>query len=296
MGTASKSFNILKCIAIDDSYRGENITSILVNAMLDKLFEENILNCFVFTKKINTDIFLSLGFSLIQSTDKVALLEFGAPSIKSTINNIITQNDIDITKPKSAIVMNCNPFTLGHKYLIEKASSESFEVLVFLLEEDLSVFPFDVRFYLAKEGTKHLPNVKIIKSTQYIISKSTFPTYFLKKYDDMINSYVNLDAHIFGKYFSKLNITTRYVGEEKTDFVTNEYNKALIDVLPIYGIKVKEIKRVCNNYCVISASSVRSLLKNEAFEKIENYVPLSTYEYLKSDASKNIILNIRGNK
>ena len=37
--------------------------------------------------------------------------------------------------------MNCNPFTLGHKYIVEKAARENDNVIIFVVEEDKSSFP-----------------------------------------------------------------------------------------------------------------------------------------------------------
>ncbi len=46
----------------------------------------------------------------------------------------------DKNKRIGGIVMNCNPFTLGHKYLVEYAAREMDYLYLFVVEEDLSFF------------------------------------------------------------------------------------------------------------------------------------------------------------
>ena len=77
--------------------------------------------------------------------------------------------------------MNCNPFTKGHLYLIEKASAESDHLFILIVEEDKSVFPFEKRMELVKRGTEHLDNIDVIPGGSYTISSATFPSYFAKE-------------------------------------------------------------------------------------------------------------------
>ena len=142
-----------------------------------------------------------------------------------------------------AIVMNCNPFTLGHQYLIEQAARNSDVVHIFLVWENRSIFPNEVRLRLLREGTSHLDNVVIHKGKDYIISNSTFPSYFLKEKSTVVKSHAMLDVKIFAEYIvPTLGINQRFVGEEPTDYVTNEYNKTMLETLPKYNVEVKKSK------------------------------------------------------
>lgn len=197
-------------------------------------------------------------------------------------------------KKKASIVMNCNPFTLGHRYIIDKAANENDNVVVFIVEEDKSIFPFDVRYNLVKEGVSDLKNVTVLPGGDYIISSATFPTYFLKHYDERIDAYTKLDAGIFGKYIApEFNIVKRYVGTEPYCMVTSKYNLALMDVLPKYNIKVELVDRLKNNDIAVSASKVRSLIKEGDFKSIKDLVPDVTYNFLISDDAKPIIERIK---
>ncbi len=183
-----------------------------------------------------------------------------------------------------SIVMNCNPFTYGHRYLIEYAASRVDYLYVFVVEEDLSVFPFQERYNLIREGTKDISNVVLVPSGKFIISRVTFFSYFKK---DMYSDHVNLeeDVYIFARYIAEgLRIAKRFVGEEPFDVVTNRYNQKMKEVFPKYGIELIEIPRMGNdNGEVISASQVRLLLEDGKWQKIRKFVPLSTFEYLKQN-------------
>jgi len=291
--TCSKARNVLKCFAVDKELRGEGITSSLISNLIDKLFEEGIYHSFIFTKPENIPIFSSLNYKLLHKVKNVALLENGIYDINSHIDKIIKNYSIDNNK-KAAIVMNCNPFTLGHKYLIEKAASENVNVIVFMVEEDRSLFPFNIRYELVKKGTEHLKNVTVIPGGEYIISSATFPSYFLREESVRLKAYTELDAGIFGKYFCRrLNITRRYIGTEPYDKVTNSYNEALINTLKNYEVEVRLVQRKGLDGSAISASRVRQLIKEDNLSELKNILPEVTLAFLSSEKSKEIMEKIK---
>lgn len=185
------------------------------------------------------------------------------------------------TKAIAAIVMNCNPFTLGHQYLIEYAAERADFLYIFVVEEDRSFFPFKDRFKLVQEGTRHLCNVIVLPSGNYVISNITFPEYFDKEGSPTSIVDAALDLSLFGGCIAPtLRISQRYAGEEPTDAVTNQYNERMRDMLPRYGIEFIVIPRKQVESRFVSASYVRALLKEKRFSEIEQLVPKSTYDYL----------------
>ncbi len=181
------------------------------------------------------------------------------------------------------IVMNCNPFTYGHRYLIEYASKKVDYLFIFVVEEDKSFFKFDDRYEMVVEGTKDLENVIVVPSGKFIISSYTFPEYFMKDYVKEKNFDVSGDVNIFCKYIApKLSIKERFVGEEPFDPVTANYNETMKRIFPEYSMKLVEIKRkALNDQQVINATEVRKLLKGKKYAEILQYVPQSTYKILK---------------
>lgn len=184
-----------------------------------------------------------------------------------------------------AIVMNCNPFTNGHQYLIEQCALQVDTLLVFVVEEDKSFFPFRDRIRLVREGTKQYANVIILPSGKFMISSLTFPEYFSKNLLQEISVDASQDIRIFGRYIApELRISIRFAGEEPIDQVTAAYNDSMRAILPEYGIQFIEVPRKCFENTVISASHVRKLMKNSEWDQIKKkIVPITTYRYLRKN-------------
>lgn len=291
VATGSFKKNILKCIAVNNRYKGSGVSSKIVSELINEEFMRGYSHLFVYTKPKNIDIFKGLGFYEIETVEnKVTLLE----NLPNGINKYCEKLKKETPNIKgdkiASIVVNCNPFTLGHRYLIEKASKENDLVHVFVVWEDESMFSPEVRYKLVKEGLKDLDNIVLHKAEDYIISDATFPSYFLKKKDNVVKIHANLDIKIFLNYIVKaLNIKRRYVGEEPLDFVTNEYNLAMKEILDKNGIQVIEVPRLENNNEIISASKVRKLFENREFSKLKGFVPESTYDFLVSKEGEELI-------
>lgn len=198
------------------------------------------------------------------------------------ISNIKKKIELSEDAMIGSIVMNCNPFTLGHRYLIEEALKQVEILLIFVLQEDRSEFSFDERYKLVKEGTKDLENVVVFPSGKFIISTITFPEYFLKSQKKSMIVDTTKDLELFGKYIAKeLHVKKRFVGEEPIDMVTNQYNQNMKKILPEYGIEVIEIPRKeVEGQGVISASRVRKKMTQND-EDLRSYIPETTYSFLK---------------
>ena len=193
----------------------------------------------------------------------------------------------------ASIVMNLNPFTLGHRSLIEKASKENDQVHIFIVREDRSIFPYDVRLELLRRGTEEFGNVTVHEGSEYIVSSTTFPTYFIKSKDEIPEIYARVDALVFAKYISKvLNVSKRYVGTEPLSKTTNMYNKVLKEALGEEGIEVIEVTRSEVEGRVISASYVRRYIREGRLEEAFKLLPETTIEFLRSDRGKEIIKKI----
>lgn len=180
-----------------------------------------------------------------------------------------------------AIVMNCNPFTLGHRYLIEQVCGQVDKLLIFVVEEDKSFFKFRDRLEMVRIGTKDLDKVSVIPSGRYIISSETLPGYFEKDDNPEIILDATDDLDLFAKVIAKeLNISVRFVGEEPIDGFTRQYNQEMSKILPKNYIEFVEIPRKEQSGSVISASRVRELMKKRDYAGIKELVMPQIYEYL----------------
>ena len=176
--------------------------------------------------------------------------------------------------------MNANPFTNGHRYLVEKAARENDVVHLFVLSEDLSHYPGSVRLALVKAGIAPLKNVYVHPTGDYIISAATFPSYFLREDDDVTTIQARLDARIFKEHIAPaLGITKRYVGHEPYSAATAIYNNALQqEFAGTPQLEIVERLRADGEY--ISASRVRELIANGNLEAVRPLVPPTTFAYL----------------
>lgn len=203
--------------------------------------------------------------------------------VKAYVDRIKEEYPLDKAMVSNGtIVMNCNPFTYGHRYLIEAAAKQVDRLYIFVVEEDKSFFLFKDRFEMVKKGTEDIPNVVVWPSGKFIISAYTFPEYFMKDYVKEKNFDVSMDVETFCKYIAPpLNIKKRFAGEEPFDPVTKNYNENMNRIIPEHGMQFIEIPRYAiDSERVISATRVRELLKKREYDKLKEYIPQSTYDVL----------------
>ncbi|MDU2115163.1 MAG: [citrate (pro-3S)-lyase] ligase [Peptoniphilus lacydonensis] len=284
VGTGSCAGRILKCFAIDPTYQGMGITNTIITRLLDHQYQVGNKHLFIFTKPKSIKIFTDFGFSIVEKTEDVALLDNKIEELNQLLKNIEDQRE------SGAIVVNANPMTKGHLYLINEARKMTDLLHVFMVEEDGSTFPYDFRYKIVKEELEKFDDVLVHPGNDYIISKNTFPTYFYKDEKTILKAYSELDTKIFGRYFAKtLNIKKRFVGTEDKDLVTKNYNETMERILPDYGIEVVEIPRASLDDEIISASKVRFFLKERKFEEAYKFLPEATIKALKSEEGQRII-------
>lgn len=274
IATGSRKGNLLKCIAVHPDHRGEDLTAAVISQLRTDAFIAGCKHLFLYTKPENLRMFENLFFYPIAQTDTVLLMEDkrnGIGSFLDTLPRAVPGKTI------GAAVMNCNPFTLGHRYLVETAAKECDHVYIFVLSEDQSRFSTYDRMEMVRLGTADLQNVTVLPTGPYLISKATFPTYFLKDRESVAQVHCKLDIQIFETYFvPRFGITHRYVGTEPLSPLTAQYNKALKENLR--KATLVEIPRLETGNIPVSASAVRAALDRK--EDIRALVPETTYRYL----------------
>ncbi len=183
-----------------------------------------------------------------------------------------------------AVVMNCNPFTKGHRFLIDESLRQCEHLFVFVVEEDASDFAFNDRFEIVKENLKNEKRVTVLPSGKFMISSFTFAEYFDKDNKQTEKLDMTYDAKIFGEYIAPtLNISKRFVGEEPTDTVTRQYNESLNRTLSEFDVKLIEIPRIRLKGEVINATQVREELKMGDFTSAEKFLTPETMNYLRNN-------------
>lgn len=283
IGTCSYSDNIIKCFAVRKDHQGEGIGVQLISNIYKRIMDRGYEDAFVYTTRCNIEKFQSLGFELLAKTGEgVALLELGIENITQYLERSYQKLDTN-RKDIASIIMNCNPFTNGHRYIIEKAASENQLLIVFVVEEDKSEFSFVDRMEMVIKGVADLENVRVVPAGRYLISSATFPNYFIK--DSVVRNHAQgeLDALIFRDYVAKtFKIKKRYVGTEPYCHLTKAYNDVLRKVLLGSDIELLEIQRLKVDDQYVSASKVRACLHDNNKDELVKYIPFTTYMHLKS--------------
>lgn len=305
--------NVIKCVAVDDAHKGEAIANTLISHLIAHANEEGHSNVMLFTKPKNRQLFESLSFRLLAEAPEAVLMETGIGGICNTVEqlkkikkegevckennqeckkeektnlNITTPQHLNPSTPqplttttplRGVVVMNCNPFTLGHRYLIEQAAKQVERLFVMVVREDCSLFAYTERKAMVEQGVAHLKNVTVIDGSEYAISQATFPTYFLKRLDDAADTQMLLDLDLFRRHIAPaLGTTVRFVGTEPTDRLTRRYNQLMHEVLA----DVRETARLEKKGNAVSASRVRKAMEQGDMSTIRQLVPPTTLPYI----------------
>lgn len=286
VGCAGLATNVIKCVAVAESERGENLAARLLVEVENLALEQGHFHLFLCTRPCNLARFEQCGFWLLARCDDTAVLLENTPcGLTRYCRQLVRQR-----RPGAkigAIVMNANPFTLGHRYLAEQAARECDWLHLFVVREEASFFPYQERLAMVQAGVAGLGNVTVHEGSPYLISRATFPGYFLKEQGLVERAWSGLDLQLFRQHLAPaLGITHRFVGSEPFCPVTRAYNQAMHHWLEqpdpqVSAVQVVELERHCRpSGTAISASEVRRLLKSQQFSRIREIVPESTFVHL----------------
>lgn len=305
--------DVIKCVAVDDAHKGEAIANTLVSHLISHANQEGYSCIKLFTKPKNRQLFESLSFRLLAEAPEAVLMETGIGGISNTVEALkkikeesekykeynkeckedskeCRENTSYLTtspshhltttmQPTGCIVMNCNPFTLGHRYLIEQAAKQVERLYVMVVREDCSLFAYTERKAMVEQGVADIENVNVIDGSDYAISRATFPTYFLKRRDDAADTQMLLDLDLFRRHIAPaLGATVRFVGTEPTDELTRRYNELMMESLG--KDHVVEIPRLENGGVAVSASRVRRAMESNSLKEAAQLVPPTTLPYI----------------
>ena len=272
--------NVIKCIAVKKGLREAKLCLTIISHLISTASSYGLHHLKIYTKPENEKMFESLGFQTIAKSEH-AILQENDNSL-SLFKKRLSEMKRDV--PTGILILNANPFTKGHRYLIEQASSRVAHLFVMVVEEDLSRFPYVERRKMVEAGCQDLPNVTVCSTDSYAVSAATFPTYFLKELDKATDTQIMLDLDLFVRHIAPtLNIQTRFVGSEPTDPLTQRYNELMREYLPTQGIAVEEIPRLHQGNVHVSASSLRGCLRAYSLQRASALAFPTTIPYLIAD-------------
>ena len=287
--------DVIKCVAVAPEARSEGLVAPLVSHILSQHGPGNLK---VFTKPENEAVFESLGFHAIARAPLAILMENGrgleayCACLKDTLLSFRpTEGSGEISSSVGVVVMNANPFTLGHRYLLEQAAARVDRLVVIPVRTSYA-FPYTERLAMIKAGAPS--GVTVVDGSAYQISAATFPTYFLKDLSEAAETQMRLDLDLFARHIAPaLGATVRFVGSEPQDPLTARYNALMQELLPLKVVEIPRLKAEpvseasdpvkpinTSHTAVISASAVRTALEEGSYSRAAALCPESTRPYL----------------
>lgn len=287
--------SVIKCVAVADGHKGEAVANVIVSHLIAKANAEGCQCVKLYTKPDNRQLFESLSFRLIAESPNAILMETGVGGIEKYSEELRVKseelgvkseelkNDESVVsnarKPIGAIVMNANPFTLGHRFLVEQSSELVERLYVVVVREDCSMFSYNERKAMVSQGVRDIGNVVVVDGSDYAVSAATFPTYFLKQLSDATDTQIILDLDLYRRRIAPaLGATIRFFGSEPTDPLTRRYNELMHKQLG--EEHVHEIQRKQQEGSAISASRVRKAMMEGCIWDAIQLVPPTTIPYI----------------
>ena len=295
---------VIKCVAVADGHKGEAVANQIVSHLIAHANADGHQCVKLFTKPQNQKMFESMSFRLLAEAPKAILMETGIGGIRKYSEELRVKSEESngelhyitsttpqpvklhhnntspqhpIMPPSGIIIMNCNPFTLGHRYLIEQAAQQVQTLYILVVREDCSMFGYDERKAMIVRGVAHINNVVVCDGSEYSISATTFPTYFLKSLSDASDTQMTLDIDLYRRHIATaLGATVRFVGTEPDDPLTRRYNELMKSMLP----DVREVARLQQSGVAVSASRVRKAIVENHLALAARLVPPTTVPYI----------------
>lgn len=287
---------VIKCVAVADGHKGEAVANQIVSHLIAQANVDGHQCVKLFTKPQNQKMFESMSFRLLAEAPKAILMETGIGGIKryseelkrekgkvkseesnGKLHHLNSSPQQPIMPQSGIIIMNCNPFTLGHRYLIEQAAQQVDTLYILVVREDCSMFGYDERKAMIVRGVAHINNVVVCDGSEYSISATTFPTYFLKCLSDASDTQMTLDIDLYRRHIAPaLGVTVRFVGTESDDPLTRRYNELMKSMLP----DVREVARLQQGGVAVSASRVRKAIVENHLAQAARLIPPTTVPYI----------------
>ena len=287
--------SVIKCVAVADGHKGEAVANVIISHLIAKANAEGCQCVKLYTKPDNRQLFESLSFRLIAESPNAILMETGVGGIEKYSEELRVKSEelgvkseelkndesvvLNARKPIGVIVMNANPFTLGHRFLVEQSSELVERLYVVVVREDCSMFSYNERKAMVSQGVRDIGNVVVVDGSDYAVSAATFPTYFLKQLSDATDTQIILDLDLYRRRIAPaLGATIRFFGSEPTDSLTRRYNELMHQQLG--EEHVHEIQRKQQEGSAISASRVRKAMMEGCLWDAIQLVPPTTIPYI----------------
>lgn len=260
MATASLHGDVIKGVAVHPDARDNALLPGMLTTLLDHAVRQGIDNPKVFTKPEYAPMFRAMSFTEVGRSGTAAVMLEHSPTKLAEYRDYLSS--LPLKGRVGCIVMHANPLTLGHMHLIEYSRGKCDTLVIIpVAESGVSEFTYAERRHMLLEATSGMPDVIVAEGSHYAVSRSSFPSYFIKEVSARTDAHIGLDLDIFVRHIAPaLGANKRFVGTEPSDPLTARYNELMHSILPSHGVDVEEIPRLETDRCPVSASRVRSLL------------------------------------
>lgn len=221
------SGKILKCVAVTPRLRGQRFVLKVIDELLEAAKRRGQKELFLFSAPKNQAYFESHGFRLIESSgDEVILME-NSDNL-AQFKEGLRQKRVD-GKNIGSVVLCDSPLQERETALINQALEQCDWLHVFVVCQEGTHSP--ARTEALRQSLASFSRISVHENSEYLISKATFPTYFIKDQDHINALHGELDLKIFKRHIAPaLGITHRFIGCESD--VNEAYNALMKELLP----------------------------------------------------------------
>lgn len=282
IGCGGLEGNIIKCVALSEQTRGHNIAPALVSELYAAARRRGAENVLVFTKPECREVFASMGFHAVASAPRAVMMQSAPAALERYLRSL---RSLPRGKRNGVIVVNANPMTIGHLYLIREAARQVDCLTVIPVADNPSTeFPYETRHAILRRECASIPGVTVAEGSQYAVSAATFPSYFIKERQAVTDTHIALDLDLFVSHIAPaLDATVRFVGSEPADALTAAYNEGMHRLLPPRGIEVVEIPRLLIDGSPVSASALRRALSDGRLDRVAQTAAPATLAAILAD-------------
>ena len=137
LACGSLSGRVLKQIAVAPQAEGDGACAQIVTALLHQSAQRGAAHPFLYTKPKNARLFRSLGFFPVAETADMLMMEHRRGGVERYLASLPAYDG-----ESGAVVCHvANPFTRGHRHLVEYAAARCPHLYVFVLSEETGDFP-----------------------------------------------------------------------------------------------------------------------------------------------------------
>lgn len=185
-----------------------------------------------------------------------------------------------------AIVMNCDPFHKGHRYVIEQAMKQVECLIIFLIRESRTLFNFEERLQMVEEGVRDIENIIVVPNGDFVLSENNFREYYVRREDEVAAINAKYDLNVFAEYIAgPLHISHRFAGKETGNNTMKVYNDVMKELLPSKGITYVEVPKMMIDGEIIRSSRIRRHIRKQEYGKAFIMMTEPTKRYLSRQLS-----------